>query len=112
MLKIGVDVRDVAALHVKALTSRVAKNARILAIAWHVFNIDVVDALRRAFADNEDALQRIPTMPGLDQRLDHYGTDSRLAEEVLGRNFITIEKCAKDTAESLWELDKKLKLDF
>lgn len=107
-LKGAVDVRDVAELHVKALTEPAAKNARILSVGFYAFNIDIVEISRKIFADNPEALARIPSAPGKDIRVPHYGADSTLALRVLGRPFISLEKCLKDTAERLWELERSL----
>ena len=71
--------------------------------------MDVSEILQRVFANDLKALERIPAKLGLDKRVDHLNFDCKLAEEVLGRPFIDLEKCVKDMAESLWELEKKLK---
>lgn len=77
-----------------------------------MFNTDAVDALKKVFAYSPGALARIPSQPepGLDEKVDHYSFDSSLAEKLLGRPFISLERCVKDTVESLWQLERKLTL--
>ncbi|TDL15601.1 NAD dependent epimerase/dehydratase [Rickenella mellea] len=106
---VAVDVRDVALLHVRAVEDPSAQNQRILCIAFHIFNFQIVEILRNAFSSSPSKLARVKSGSGLDKPFEHYATDSRDGEELLGKPWITPEVCYKETAERLWELEEMLK---
>ncbi|KAJ7179555.1 hypothetical protein C8R46DRAFT_1074078 [Mycena filopes] len=107
----GTDVRDVAALHVRAVqtASTVSYDRRLLAMAFHSFNSHHVASLVKTFADSPEKLQRIKNGDSTgDFVYEHYTSDSSEAEALLGRPFIDADQCAKDTALRLWELESTL----
>ncbi|TDL15600.1 NAD-P-binding protein [Rickenella mellea] len=106
---VAVDARDVALLHVRAVEDPSARNQRIACIAFHIFNFQIVEILRKAFASSPSKLARIKSVSGLDNPFPHYDSDSSDGEELLGRPWTTPEVCYKDTAERLWELEEMLK---
>ncbi|KAF8211599.1 NAD-P-binding protein [Mycena galopus ATCC 62051] len=105
----GADVRDVAALHVRAVetAATVSEDRRLLAIAFHRFNCQLVASLCQSFADSPEKHQRIRNGGG-DPMYEHYETDTSEAEALLGRPFIGADQCMKDTALRLWEIEKSL----
>ncbi|KAJ6567343.1 NAD-P-binding protein [Mycena vulgaris] len=105
----GTDIRDVAALHVRAVetASTVSHDRRLLAIAFHRFNCQHVASLCESFADSPEKLGRIKNGGG-DVMYEHYASDSSEAEALLGRPFIGADECIKDTALRLWELESML----
>ena len=104
---VGIDVRDVAELHVRAIEHpEISSNKRFQMIAFHIFNSQSAAILREHFAGDEKKLARIPVEG--DEPYDHFGTDSHETLELLGRPFIGPEKSVIDTAERLWEIEAKL----
>ncbi|KAJ7122891.1 hypothetical protein C8R44DRAFT_918561 [Mycena epipterygia] len=103
----GTDLRDVAALHVRAIETAdsMSHDRRLLAIAFHRFNCQHVAALCESFVDSPEKLGRIKNGGG-DPMYEHYASDSSEAEALLGRPFISPEICIKDTALRLWEIEK------
>ena len=111
-----VDVRDVAALHVAALTDVRAGGHRFIASAGAVTMLQLADALRPSFPDFASRMPRF-AIPDWVVRLyalfdadarAHLGRlgrgpryDARLAEALLGRPFITPRVAAAATAQSL-----------
>lgn len=65
--------------------------------------------MRKAFADDLAKVARIKNGGG-DEPVDHFGSDSHEAEELLGRPFIGAEQCVIETAERLWEIEAQLEL--
>ncbi|TDL15605.1 NAD-P-binding protein [Rickenella mellea] len=105
---VTLDVRDAALLHVRALEDPSARNQRIFCVGFHIFNSQVVSILRKAFASDPAKLARIKYGGG-GEPWEHYGTDSKEGELLLGRPWISPEVCYKETAERLWELEEILK---
>ncbi|KAJ7727957.1 hypothetical protein B0H16DRAFT_248227 [Mycena metata] len=108
----GTDVRDVAALHVRAIETAhtVSYDRRVLAMAFHSFNCHHVASLLKSFADSPEKLQRIKNGgSAADPVYEHYVSDSSEAEALLGRPFIGADQCAKETALRLWQLEDALK---
>jgi len=104
---VGIDVRDVAELHVKAVENPAAKDVRLLTIAWHIFNSEVVEILRKTFAGDKAKYQRIPSNGG-DPVYPHFDSDSNEAETILGHPWISAEKSVVDSANRLWEIEAEI----
>ncbi|KAJ7179541.1 hypothetical protein C8R46DRAFT_887259 [Mycena filopes] len=105
------DVRDVAALHVRAVhtASTTSHDRRLLAMAFHTFNCQHTASLVKSFANSPEKLQRIKNGDSVgDFFYEHYTSDSSEAEALLGRPFIGADACAKETALRLWELERTL----
>ncbi|KAI8852756.1 hypothetical protein BC829DRAFT_440377 [Chytridium lagenaria] len=77
-----VDVRDVATAHVRALTSEKASGKRIIVSAGTCTHYEVVDILKRRFPDRPVA---------------KYSEE----EEVLGMEYLGLEKIIVETAEEV-----------
>lgn len=106
---VGVDVRDLAALHVRALEAReLSADKRFLVAAWHIFHYEISEIMRRQYAGDESKLARIANGGG-DSYYDHYSTDSGDTEQLLGRPFISKEQSVIDSVERLYELEAYLK---
>ena len=104
---VGVDVRDVAELHVRAIEHpEISANQRFQMVAFHIFNSQSAAILRAHVAGDEKKLAKIPVSG--DEPYDHFGTDSHETLELLGRPFIGPEQSVIDTAERLWEIEAKL----
>ncbi|KAF7330822.1 NAD dependent epimerase/dehydratase [Mycena venus] len=105
----GTDIRDVAALHVRAVetAATASEDRRLLAVAFHRFNCQYVASLCKSFADSPEKQQRIKNGGG-DPMYEHYDADSSEAEVLLGRPFIDADQCLKDTALRLWEIESML----
>ncbi|KAK7464326.1 hypothetical protein VKT23_006494 [Stygiomarasmius scandens] len=105
---IGVDVRDVAKLHVRAVEEYdgKAKERRYLAVGFEMFNSQIAKIVRATpeFAAHVKDVRN----GGGDVPYEHYATDSKDAEELLGASFISAQQSIADTARRLWELDTKL----
>ena len=71
--------------------------------------MDVSECARKVFAHDPKIIARIRAAPGKNEKVPHFSFDNSLAREVLGRPFITFEKSVKDTAESLYTWEEKLK---
>lgn len=107
-VKASVDVRDVAEMHLKALTDPRLKNKRVLLIGFFSYATDFVESLRKQFASDPKKLARIPTKPGLDDKVDSYTCDTSFAKSILDRgDFIGLDECTRDMASNLWELEQK-----
>ena len=113
-----IDVRDVAALHLAALTRPEARGRRLLASAGSLSLIELADLLRGAFPDHADRMPRLelpdwlvrlaaPFIPDLAGRTGLLGRrraiETAPAETLLGRPFITPRLAALATARSLVE---------
>ncbi|KAF7367592.1 NAD(P)-binding protein [Mycena sanguinolenta] len=104
----GTDVRDVAAVHVRAIETAdsAREDRRILAIAFDRFNSQHVASLVKSFANSPDKLARIKNGGNQgDPNYPHYDVDTREAEALLGRPWIGPDQCIKETAERLWEIE-------
>jgi nucleoside-diphosphate-sugar epimerase len=115
----AVDVRDVADLHLRAMTNPAAKNERFLAVAGDfVTPLDVAKILKRRLGDRA---RRVPTRelpnwlvhvaafidPAVKQILPDLGkkrnATSEKAKRILGWNPRSVEEAIVATAESLAE---------
>ena len=105
----GIDVRDVATLHIRAIESREASaEKRFLAAAWHIFHYEVSEIARKHYANDESKLARIANGGG-DAYYEHYETDASATEKLLGRPFISKEKSVIDSVERLYEVEAYIK---
>ncbi|KAI5477682.1 ketoreductase [Pseudohyphozyma bogoriensis] len=97
-----VDVRDCALAHYEATFRPVAAGKRYLcAASEHYSDVDVAIALREAFPEEG---HRIPT--GGNRPTNHYGWDSKPAEEDLGIKWTPLAKCVEDCGKQLLEMEK------
>ncbi|KAJ7265879.1 hypothetical protein B0H12DRAFT_1200957 [Mycena haematopus] len=104
----GTDVRDVAALHVRAVETAASatEDRRLIAIAFDRFNHQHVESLVKSFAGQPDKLARIKNGGAEgDPAYPHYTVDTAEAEALLGRPWIGPDECIKDTAARLWEIE-------
>ncbi|KAF5360052.1 hypothetical protein D9758_007603 [Tetrapyrgos nigripes] len=105
---VGVDVRDVAKLHVRAVDgyNGKAKEQRYLVIGFELFNSQAAQIVRSTpeFANFADRVRN----GGGDIPHEHYGVDTKEAEALLGTSFVSAQQSIVDTARRLWELDGKL----
>lgn len=115
-----VDARDVAALHVKAMTAPMAGGTRYLISAGSIMLPVLVASLRGAFPELSRRLPRLPAPdwlfrlygrfnPDFRANLDALhpswpGYDASPAERLLGRPFISPRVAALATAQSLLDL--------
>lgn len=114
-----VDVRDVANLHVAAMTSPSAGGHRYIAAAAPATAVEIAEALRSAFPDLADRFPRLVVhdwlvrlagrlSPEVRSILPNLGVirryDAKPAEALLGRPFITPRVAAAATLQSLLDL--------
>jgi dihydroflavonol-4-reductase len=112
-----VDVRDVAALHVRAMEAPMAGGARYLASAGAIMLPDLIESLRGAYPELSGRLPRLPAPDWLFRLYGAFNRDFRAnldgmnpawpgydatpAERLLGRPFISPRLAALATAQSL-----------
>jgi len=100
---IWVDVRDVAAAHIKAgLEIPEAGGRRLFATAGTFSNSQIADIVRRNFSEYKDVVPVEGTkggeLPAEDTRFKY---DNRATTELLGIDWIPLEKSFVDAVESL-----------
>lgn len=111
-----VDVRDVAAMHVRAISTDAAKGQRFIASAGSRTFVQIAKTLKTAFPSRKITTAQAPSfvirflalfdgeikavLPTLGK---HIGVNSSKASRVLGIDFIPVEKSLVDTAEYLIE---------
>lgn len=93
-----VDVRDVAAAHVRALGMEAAQNQRFMLVNGLYTMDEVVDIMRGQFPTLRD---RLPE-PQDSQKPPVRFENSR-SEKILGINYCSLENCIAATTESLME---------
>jgi dihydroflavonol-4-reductase len=109
-----VDVADVAAMHVIAMTTDAAKGQRFIASAGSRTFVQIAQALKTGFPDRKITTTQAPNfvirllalfdadvraiLPALGK---HMGVSSRRAQKVLGINFIPVEDSLVNTAHYL-----------
>lgn len=116
-----VDVRDVAAAHVRALSVVVvvddgageqrgagaAGGHRFFVAAGHYSNKRICDAVRRAHPHLApvlpDAAATVDDMPA-----DVYGFDNGKSRRLLGLTYRSLDECIGDAAASMLALERKL----
>ena len=114
-----VDVRDVAALHIKAMDSKEFYGRRVLAMRENIQLVDLAKELAKAFPAYAKKLptRQLPDfMVKLVALFDgdaktasrslgyKYNVDFRPAEKLLGRNLISNEKAVRAMAGSIIDL--------
>ncbi|KZT55577.1 NAD(P)-binding protein [Calocera cornea HHB12733] len=103
---VWVDVRDIAKMHVDALSKPQTANERYQAIAGHFSFAQI--AYQIAQAHPELARAGLVTPSDNSPCPDHYATDSSKAERDFGLGWISFNKCIDDTAAKLLELQKEV----
>jgi len=109
-----VDVRDVAAMHVKAISIDASKGQRFIACAGNRTFVQIAGALKAAFPKRKITSTLAPNfvlrflalfdgeikslLPALGK---HIGVNSSKAQKVLGIDFIPVEKSLVETANFL-----------
>jgi dihydroflavonol-4-reductase len=109
-----VDVKDVAAMHVKAITTDAAIGERFIASAGSRTFIQIAKAIKAAFPKRKISTIQAPSfvirflslfdseikavLPTLGK---HIGINSSKAQKVLGINFISVESSLVETAHYL-----------
>jgi dihydroflavonol-4-reductase len=109
-----VDVKDVAAMHVKAITTDAAKGQRFIASAGMRSFVNIAKTLAEAFPARKITTRQAPSilirflalfdgeiravLPSLGH---HTGVSSAQAQKVLGIEFIPVEKSLVETANFL-----------
>ena len=108
-LPVGVDVRDVAELHVRAIERPdISANRRFICVAYHIFHSEMADLLREYVSGDSVKLARIRGSSEGDPYYEHFASDSHEGEELLGKPFIGAKESIIETAERLWEIEGKL----
>ena len=109
-----VDVKDVAAMHVKAISTDAAKGQRFIASAGARTFIQLAKALKAAYPQRKISTTQAPSflirflalfdgeikavLPSLGK---HIGVNSTKAQKVLGISFIPVETSLVETAKYL-----------
>ena len=109
-----VDVKDVAAMHVKAITTDAAKGQRFIASAGMRSFVDIAKTLAEAFPARKITTAQAPSimirflalfdgeirsvLPTLGK---HVGVNNSKTQKVLGIDFIPVEKSLVETANFL-----------
>ena len=109
-----VDVKDVAAMHVKAISIEASKGKRFIASAGNRTFIQIAKTLKAAFPARKITTAQAPNflirflslfdgeikavLPGLGK---HIGVNSTQAQKVLGIEFIAVETSLVDSARYL-----------
>ena len=102
---IWVDVRDVAAAHVKALTVDEAVGQRLLLAAGAYCNQEIADVARGTCSQ---WTSRIPVgEPGKREAHTHFGVDTTKEVEMLGVQWTKLEDSIKDIVPQLFAIEKR-----
>lgn len=96
-----VDVRDVARAHVEAMERPAAGGQRFFVTAGKFSNREIVAAARKNFPDLRDQLPAADAPGGDYPEAGFPGYDNARATEVLGIDWIPLEKSTVDTIKSL-----------
>ncbi|KAI2605445.1 ketoreductase [Hypoxylon fragiforme] len=104
-----VDVRDVALSHLRALTVPEAAGKRFYVVGGHLSNQRIADVVRSAHpelallppADGED------DFPTEENGGKGFMFDNSRSREVLGLEYIGLEKCVLDTVESILRMKEE-----
>ncbi|BGP20659.1 hypothetical protein JCM10213_001095 [Rhodosporidiobolus nylandii] len=106
---VWVDVRDIAKIHVKAVTEDIAINKRYLCIAGHYNNETLCKVAREAFPDKASRIPEPKEVP--DANAGHFRTDSSLVEKELlgGEGWIPFKKSVTDTLQAIFDQEAQLK---
>jgi nucleoside-diphosphate-sugar epimerase len=98
------DARDVADAHLKAYEIPEAGGERFLITSGNYTNQWICDISRKEFPELRD---RTPE-GNVGEALNAYKLDTSKARRILGLEFISFEKCIKDTVANLLELEKTI----
>lgn len=97
-----VDVRDLAAAHVKALEQPRASGKRIFVVAGFYRNSEIADAINRNFPQLRD---RLPANYTAEPTTFPYGIDNSLSKEILGLQYRSLEECVRDSVHAMLALE-------
>jgi nucleoside-diphosphate-sugar epimerase len=96
-----VDVRDVALAHVRALTVPKAGGNRFYVVAGYFSNKKIADIIRDSFPQLAD---RLPPKDVPDDFPENvYQFNNAKSKEVLGLEYMGLEKSVRDTAQSIFD---------
>jgi nucleoside-diphosphate-sugar epimerase len=101
-----VDVRDLAAAHVKAVTTKEAGGERVLVSSKAISSQEIADILRRNFGQLEE---RTPVGKAGTKSLPDgaYGISNEKARRLLGVSFRSDEECFVDLGRQLLEIERE-----
>ena len=97
---IFVDVRDLALLHVKGMEEAKAGGQRYFVTAGYFNGKLIIDAIRKNFSEYQDKLTKDKGGSGFPDG-GIYKINNKKASELLGQEWISIEKSVSDTVKSL-----------
>lgn len=95
------DVRDVALAHVRAFEVDEAAGKRFFTVASHFCNREIVDILRKQFPEYEGKLPVEGAKGGGYPEEGPYGFSNANSTEILGVEFMGLEKSVVDFVKSL-----------
>lgn len=96
-----VDVRDIALLHVKAIEEAGAGDKRFFVVAGHFNGKALVDIIRKDFPEYNDQVTKEDAKDGGFPEGGVYKIDNKRASQLLGKEWISLEKSVSDTIKSL-----------
>ncbi|KZT50670.1 NAD(P)-binding protein [Calocera cornea HHB12733] len=106
VVPVWIDVRDVARMHVAALSNPLAANQRYITVAGVFTNSQIAHILRQAYPDLA-AQGRIPPSDN-DFPPEQYDADSSKALRDFDAHWVGFDQSVKDTAEELLKLEEQL----
>ena len=95
-----------AEFHLLAIKDPRLVNKRCMVVGHYVTNTEWVAVLRKIFAGKPEYLARIPMKEGKDHAVEYFTVDNSFSKQILGRDYISLEKTSEDTAYSIWQLEK------
>ncbi|KAH8646163.1 hypothetical protein BX600DRAFT_477217 [Xylariales sp. PMI_506] len=102
-----IDVRDLAAAHVKALTAPGARDKRFLVGGFAFTNTAMAKSIRALAERGElpaEILEKLAADSGEDQKTPVPKINAEAATEALGLTFRTLDETVRDTAKRILEL--------
>ncbi|KAF3766610.1 NAD(P)-binding protein [Cryphonectria parasitica EP155] len=99
------DVRDVAAAHVRALSTPGAGGQRFLVVSGYFSNKRIADLIRRLYPGM--ASQMPPIDVADDMPHDVYGFDNTKSYKILGMEYRDLETCVGDSVRSFLEVGQR-----
>ncbi|KAI0010492.1 hypothetical protein F4779DRAFT_627188 [Xylariaceae sp. FL0662B] len=97
-----VDVRDVALAHLKAMTVPAAGGHRIYVVAGHFSNKRIADIIIKS---HPELSTRLPPEDAADDfPADVYGYNNARSRDILGMEYLSLEKSINDTVKSILHL--------
>ncbi|KAI1088396.1 NAD(P)-binding protein [Rostrohypoxylon terebratum] len=100
-----VDVRDVAKAHLRAITVPEAGGNRFYVVSGHFSNKQIADVTQKSFPK---LASRLPESSQDDLPADVYQFDNTKSKEMLGMDYIDLEKSVKDTVQSILDRSPEL----